>query len=189
MTFGINREYRDAFNQYVETFGRAAKCVTFAPLTTPRIDFRHPDRTYTVALAQMDPARCAGKAELWLRAITTFRILPVERDKANSFSPVEQTYFYDIAVGLQSDDEVVGFHWPGEEAKRVQAIRSRPHLHLGAVLTARNSTSAILSGFHRLHIPTGHVTFPMVVRFLIEELGVEPVNLNWERVLTETDQG
>jgi hypothetical protein len=186
MTIGISREYHDAFNRYVKTYGRAAKCVTFAPITTPRIDFRHPGRTYTVALAQMDPVRCAGKAEIRLRAITTFRVLWDDRNGTNTFSAVEQTYFYDIAVGLQSDNEVIGFHWPGEAVKLVRAIHGRPHLHLGALVNARKNASAELTDFHKLHIPTGHVTFPMVVRFLIEELGVDPINPNWERVLAET---
>jgi hypothetical protein len=44
-----------------------------------------------------------------------------------------------------------------------------------------------LKDFHKRHIPTGHVTLPMVVRLLIEELGVAPLNSGWERILTEAD--
>ena len=35
----------------------------------------------------------------------------------------------------------------------------------------------------KLHIPSSYIRFPSVIRFLIEEFGVEPLRSNWDEIL------
>jgi len=54
-----------------------------------------------------------------------------------------------------------------------------PHLHL------RRSDPAF-EGLGKLHIPTGRVFYEDVLRFLIQEHGVEPVRDDWDDVLKDS---
>lgn len=182
----VTRAFRDEFQRYVDGFGDAVGCISYAPVTAPHIDFHRPSRTYVIALSEMQPARCSGKRDLWLRAVVTFRVAREEGDASNPYVAREATYFYDVSLGPQSNDELLGYHWTGEKANvGAGPVTETPHLHLGAQLAQRGRVLPI-ADFQRLHIPTGHVSFPMVVRFLIEELGVEPINPKWESILADT---
>lgn len=50
-----------------------------------------------------------------------------------------------------------------------------PHLH---AYGAKESVE-----LHKLHPPTGTVTVGSVVRFLIEDLDVQPLRPNWQAIL------
>lgn len=39
----------------------------------------------------------------------------------------------------------------------------------------------------KLHFPTGPVSLAAIVRFLIEEVGVEPNRADWDRVLSDAE--
>lgn len=75
---------------------------------------------------------------------------------------------YLFAFSDGDDREFLGFHWNpfalGQE-------RTFPHLHVGQVASGRGNV--LPDRFHKLHIPTGVVTAQAIVRFAIEELGVQ----------------
>ena len=53
-----------------------------------------------------------------------------------------------------------------------------PHIHIGA------GAGALITELQTAHIPSGFVLLPQFVRFLITDLGVEPLRDDWERVLS-----
>lgn len=73
----------------------------------------------------------------------------------------------------------ISYHWHPKGASRVTS----PHLHLESVSASSRGTKPI----GELHLPTGQVSLAAIVRFLIEELGVEPNRADWNRVLAEAE--
>lgn len=75
------------------------------------------------------------------------------------------------------DDEsaVLEWHWhPGRQ-------RTEPHLHSRV---AGAGTAWGIEG-DKLHIPTSRVAFEEIIRFLIVDLGVEPIREDWAATLDE----
>jgi hypothetical protein len=58
-----------------------------------------------------------------------------------------------------------------------------PHMHVRANQHLAPGATSI----EKLHFPTGPVSLASIIRFLIEEVGVEPNRADWERVLTEAE--
>jgi hypothetical protein len=69
-----------------------------------------------------------------------------------------QTLRYSYAVtgtdDLREEAELVSWHWH-------PPVRQEPHIHFGGDL-------------HKLHVPSGRVSFEAVVSFLLMDLGVLP---------------
>ena len=91
-----------------------------------------------------------------------------------------RTTSYTYAVELAAtNQEVVAFHWEGHRAGKFLA----PHLHIGY---------ATKTEFPHLppkaHIPTGRVAFEDVIYFMIQELGVPPLQRDWKDVIAQTRQ-
>lgn len=83
------------------------------------------------------------------------------------------TYWYTVSE-RDSHRELFAFHWhPG--AGRIDF----PHLHVGS----RILSEPALTG---RHIPTGLVTVPDLIQFLVAELSVQPQRSDWRRVLAAT---
>lgn len=82
--------------------------------------------------------------------------------------------------------EILAFHWPPVGFSSV----THPHLHLSSqlppVVTGREQQEIALSD---MHIPTGFVTLPDIVRLLIDEFGVEPLRDDWRTVLAANEAG
>jgi hypothetical protein len=71
--------------------------------------------------------------------------------------------------------EIVAFHWHPERRGY-----DAPHAHF------RQLNDPIPMG--KVHVPTGWIPLPTVVRFLIEELDVEPLRPDWREVLEEAER-
>jgi hypothetical protein len=121
-----------------------------------------------------------NRSPLWLTVAQTVHLEPGS-DSGRS-PAVIIGYLYRIGFGVEGSQELLAYHF---DPHNEQSGSQEPHLHVGRSAYRPLSTAPV-QNFHKRHIPTGHVTFPMVVRFLIEELGVDPINPNWERVLAET---
>jgi hypothetical protein len=83
---------------------------------------------------------------------------------------------YNYTLRLQDRRVLIAYHWhPGEQFR----VRT-PHLHIGP--------GALLpdTALHRTHVPTGRVAIEDVIRFAINELGVEPEREDWRQILDET---
>lgn len=69
--------------------------------------------------------------------------------------------------------EVLAFHW-----QPWQGDEREPHLHVGPALRNERTT-------RNIHVPTGQVLLPDVVRFLITELDAEPRRRDWDAALAD----
>lgn len=91
---------------------------------------------------------------------------------------------YAYAILDAGGRELVAFHWqPGATFRGPDM----PHMHVSAALAVMQ-TSGQLRPFalHKLHIPTGSLALPTVVRMLVAEFGVQPLVRDWERRLAES---
>jgi hypothetical protein len=90
-------------------------------------------------------------------------------------------YRYDV-LDL-SGQELFVYHWHPDGLSDVD----EPHLHIArepfTLSASRPGREARSLAIDKAHFPTGHVTIPQVIRFLIRDLGVEPRVADWERVL------
>jgi hypothetical protein len=99
-----------------------------------------------------------------------FRYDPSSRDwKCSTLA-----YSYSLAEDAQLAEECIAWHWhPGTSGE--------PHLHV-------RTEHPALGRLARLHLPTGHVSFESVVRFLIDDLGVEcQAQEGWRRELADAE--
>ena len=119
------------------------------------------------------PVPLAGIHDLMLNVQPYFRVLTHETQGAPHH--VEITgYRYIIYDGERK--EILTYHWhPGR-----RSFHQAPHLHLGA--GAGMSFKALET---KPHLPTGHVTLGEIIRFLINDLSVQPLRTDWNDVLTE----
>lgn len=88
-----------------------------------------------------------------------------------------KAYTYEIE-DEQSGHELFAFHWEPEAPNSKITI---PHMHIGFAL--RHATLRINN---RAHIPAGRVPVEDVVYFLVTELGVAPLNSDWDRTIRES---
>lgn len=92
-------------------------------------------------------------------------------------------YFY--ALMTTEGHEILAFHWTPDTSDPNQRIF--PHLHVGAINLDANSS--IRPGtFHKMHIPTSHVTVESIIRLAITELDIRPLKPDWEQVLSRTER-
>lgn len=84
-----------------------------------------------------------------------------------------------IAYRINVGDGAFSYHWHPIGPSRV----STPHLHVKASRQMAPGAAAV----EKLHFPTGPVSLAAIVRFLIEEVGVEPNRPDWERILTDAE--
>lgn len=81
---------------------------------------------------------------------------------------------YSVTLTDGFENELLAYHWRPVGLSRVRT----PHLHLGAS-TVGNDAIPI----NETHLPTGVVALPDIVRFLIDEIGVEPNRADWKTIL------
>ncbi len=85
---------------------------------------------------------------------------------AEPYSCEVVTYWH--TFGSVGNNEILAFHWAPDAAGNA---RTFPHVHIGHMISGRGAFAS--DRFHKLHIPTGFVPVEAIVRFAIEELGVE----------------
>ena len=61
---------------------------------------------------------------------------------------------------------------------------ARHHVQLATNVSTSGGHSLDLN---RLHVPTGWVTIEEVIRFLIKDLGVDPVSTDWPGILVRSE--
>lgn len=83
-----------------------------------------------------------------------------------------RTTSYAYWIRAEEDgNEVFFFHWDS-------GGQTGPHVHVAA-------THDELGPIHRIHIPTGRVSFEAVLRMLIDDLDVQPNRGDWRAILGE----
>lgn len=105
----------------------------------------------------------------------SFELLHTYRTMRGASGWEAHTDAYSYQFYAPGDREIVAFHWhPGRGGHHA------PHAHF------RQLNDPIPMG--KCHVPTGRISLPSVVRFLIEELAVEPLRPDWSAVLTDAEQ-
>jgi hypothetical protein len=144
-------------------------CVTSAIWTTAA----SPERPWQYILATSeDPVQLRRKAggRVYLAAAQTF----THRQEETGWRVQTLAYTYQTALNADLSDELLLWHWH-------PAQRPGPHIHA----VAEHATEGSL---RRLHLPTERVAFELVLRFLVEELGVQPRRDDWSDKLKEGEE-
>ena len=112
--------------------------------------------------------RRADLAPIRVRFLTEYTIQEAT-DRSGWWEARVVGWVYGVLDGTGTP--ILAFHWHPHGSGRV----TWPHLHAYGVHE--------LVEFHKLHPPTGTVTISSVVRFLIEDLGVQPHRPDWQAIL------
>ncbi len=164
------RTSAEAVNNYVDATNRLVSCVTDSIVSVG--GGYHPAATPPLLLALNNglPARLRGTSRFGLQLQQTYRI--VEPATRGNLWTVRVTG-YAYAVLDSEQREVLAYHWHPKGNSPV-AI---PHLHLeqGALVERPEVRDA--------HLPTGSISVAIFLRFLIDDLSVEPVRPDWESIL------
>lgn len=172
------RALRKAIDSRSASFERSISCIS--PIR-PRVIYPlrfEPGASITFTFGHTDPIPLRGRFGISFTAVESIR---VERRAATS-NHVEASisrYSYRISVGDGGSKEAFAFHW--DEPADGGGV-SHPHLHLGDWFQSHPERT-VVQDVHKLHIPTGAVSLAMVIRFLIEELDVEPIRSTWDDIL------
>lgn len=178
------RTPREAVEEFLEPFTRAALCLTPQPLLAsgrrPSDDpysFSFVPRNVPVRLGRPDGRRRVDLFIGHLYLVDEVDVRPDQRWRARSVG-----YAYDV---LDRDGrEILTYHWHPEVAEPDFA-----HLHLSgrmASLDLGAGDEPVALG--DMHLPTDHVTFAAIARLLIVEFGVESQRPDWESVLSSSDE-
>lgn len=120
-------------------------------------------------------ARLSGKHGLEMLARLRYEIVPDDRD---SYGPLRvTTKAYDYSIQTADKSKIIDFHWHPAGSSCV----TFPHCHIGG---AQLRDDAVLT--RKMHVPTGRITLEYAIRFAVE-IGCEPHNDRWEKVLEGTE--
>lgn len=132
----------------------------------------HPDAALTVTFPGGRPVRLRGRHDLWLIVSHGYRIVEATAG-ADRWRVTSAAYAYELVD--ERERTLLAYHWHPFGASYVKT----PHLHIGSAVTTGQ--------FMKRHLPTGRVALEEVIRFVIRELDVEPLESSWEEILTETE--
>lgn len=91
---------------------------------------------------------------------------------------------YRFAVQEPDGREILAFHWHPDGPSPIR----HPHLHLSSrIPEIRLGRAESVLSLSDLHVPTGPVSFPAAIAFVIEELGVSPRRFDWKRVVDRSE--
>lgn len=85
-----------------------------------------------------------------------------------------ESWFYRIRDSDRRD--LLSYHWDPDSG------HPDPHLHVGSVLLD-SAGHELGKSFSKLHIAIGYLPLQRVIRMLIEEFDVQPLNNDWHRIL------
>lgn len=124
--------------------------------------------------------RSGHRSDLYFEFFLGYRIFHGRNDRAKGPYWVEaESWTYNILDSNHRD--LLTYHWTPSDQHHPY-----PHLHVGSTLL--NSVGHELAiGFSKLHVTTGPVSVQQVVRMLIEEFDVAPLNAEWNSVLALPD--
>lgn len=114
----------------------------------------------------------AGSKRLHFSAVLEYEIIETDQPGRGPWKIRTRKYLYHVVT--DDHTEVILFHWHPETSDR-----KYPHTHLGS---SQLLPTAVVG--HGDHIPSGRISFEMVLDYLIREQGVVPRRSDWEDVLT-----
>ena len=176
------RDPAEALQNFIQPLRQALHCVTAAPLSVPDVRGKTPRPAieYSAAVGAGLPVQLQGQHRLRLQVGHVFRL--IETDDVDRGPIKAQTVRYQYVVNTNDNQELFAYHWAPAAG---ESGRTFPHMHIGSLVTA--GSAFLPKTFSRLHIPTSRVSLESVIRFLIEELEVEPI-IEREKALTQLVQ-
>lgn len=171
----IAKTPRQAYERYADQLKQVLSCITdthFVSNVHP-----HPDSPFAFAFTH-NPARL-NRSAYCLYLIQRIRLV---RDDRQSGTWKVKTLSYEYNVERWEDhQEIVCFHWEGEDGRNPD-----PHIHVGFA-ALQNSRPMPIGP--KSHIPSGRVVIEDIVKFAIEELGVDPIShrrTTWRSIIKST---
>ncbi len=152
----------------MELFQRAVNCVTRSVLIHSGYT---PDRgPYTLTFGGSEIVPLRGPHRISLGMIHGYAVA-----RAGNGWRV-QTTSYSYQLFLPDERPLMTWHWHPEGSSPV----SWPHAHIPGHVHPVDLRKA--------HVPTGRIPLEAVIRFAIEEVGVEPLRADWRALLEETER-
>jgi hypothetical protein len=177
-----------AFRNVVRAFREALGCITQAHIATADLTTKiEAGPIYPINVGAIEPILLrvnSGNPGVGISVGQSVECVQTGSPRRQErFEAIIVDYFY--ALSTSEGNEILAFHWTPEPPDPNQ--QTFPHLHVGAVNLDANSP--IRPGtFHKMHIPTSHVTVEAIIRLAITELNVRPSRADWEEVLTRTER-
>jgi hypothetical protein len=167
------REHR----RHVIAMQNVAGCITPARFVATADARREPGKVFDFLLARGEdvPLRGLGGA-LRLSAGQRFRV--AQHPESGAFTTIVVAYWYTLKTAAGA--EILAWHWTPDVLDPAQ--RRWPHVHVGHAVLGGGG-SYLPGSFGRFHVPTAQVPFSAIIRFAIEELGVAPIQHDWQGVL------
>jgi hypothetical protein len=159
-----------AVRAFVDSLQHLASCITHTPLIPTGYD--PAVRPHALTFAGPRELALPGSAPWHLSLAVQWEIVRASRDRG-PWDVRITSYAYELLY--PADQRIVAYHWHPGTGSRVQW----PHLHV-----PQHTVPVDLSHRHLLAPP---VTFGIVLRFAIEELGVELIRQDWAAVLAGSE--
>jgi hypothetical protein len=178
------RTPREALDDYVEPLRDAIHCVTQFRLTLEETGRIQSDTAYALNLNKMAPVQLQRESGVLLTVAQVIRIVESENPRGHRpFEVYVLKYFYRLSG--EDGREIFGFHWTPDSLEPGEV--TFPHLHVGPGVTLGRTLKGGID-LNKVHVPTGRVSLPAIIRMAIVEFGVKPIRSNWERVLDRSEQ-
>lgn len=167
----VGRFRTEALADAIEPIQSVVRCVTEVPLSVPpqaRSRGLALDTDFTLTLWGNKPVPLRGPHALQFAVAHVVRLVQTGDGEPGRILARPVLYHYRV---LEKDGgEILAYQWtPSAQPPE----RAYPHLHIGSLVTS--GSDFLPKRFNRLHLPTGPVSLAAVIRFLIEELEVEPI--------------
>ena len=94
-------------------------------------------------------------------------------------------YAYRITEGPTLDSRWL-IRWEYESPKIRPLLRPRHHIHINTGVNCFGDRFTL--NCSELHVPSGWIAIEEVIRFLIQELGLDPKSPDWDRHLHESEE-
>ncbi len=166
------RTRQQARHRYVHALQAALSCVSSTVwISAPRPLGAAGELALTLS-EDPAPLRLRSGRRLYLVAGQFCRLAPDDQHPG-AWQMRLEGYVYSVRFSQSEEGECFAWHWhPGSVTD--------PHLHVAA----HHPDAGDLS---RLHLPAALITFQAVLRFLLAELGVQPLRADWQRILSPNE--
>jgi hypothetical protein len=186
----IARRPPAAVNTFKDWLQQAVSCVTDTVITLSPDAYRPSVEPYRLTLGNGTPVPLAargptGQTRFGIAVLQAYRI--VQESEGRRWKIRTAAYHY--ALRDADGREIFAYHWH----PHVENV-AYPHLHVshGAVgrdvapgLQLSTSQNVLQPQLAAAHLPTRRIALEDVLRLLIEQFGVQPARLDWDRALRE----
>jgi hypothetical protein len=179
------RSPKTAAQPFVQALGSAVSCVTTRRLDVASDpDGANGDQWVFLAAPASLRAPASGPTGLFLHVRHDFKIFETGRHRPRSRLQVE-TRMYEYRLLDHDHEDLLVYHWqPGPD----YAGPDHPHLHVSAALDAQlDATTRRSIDLDKLHLATGRVTLPTIIRMLITEFAIAPHRHDWRETLDRAE--